>query len=209
MRSVTALFFLLFWPGLASAQNLIPFASFDTSLDLQLGWGNLSEGKVWSSVDIDNSSSSGSLLMIHDQRAGSGILVWSSCVAVDEGQAYEFGGWHFTQFLQPGTGFARVTVQWYDSCGGSFLDEESETSSVVGLWTEIAGRAVAPDGAGGARLQLVNGKTTGNEGEERRIHFDEVFLPEPGQATAGLAVMVALALLRRSRRDSGCGAPGP
>jgi hypothetical protein len=86
MRSVTA-FFLLAWPTLGSAQNLIPFPSFDSSSDLTNGWGNLGPGKVWSSNDVDNSPTSGSLLIINDRVAGVGVLVFSPCVAVTEGRS--------------------------------------------------------------------------------------------------------------------------
>jgi hypothetical protein len=49
---------------------------------------------------------------------------------------------------------------------------------------------------------LINGKSTGNQGEQREIYFDEVFLPEPGAAAAGLSVIFALTLLRRRLRGA-------
>jgi hypothetical protein len=211
MRIFTApIFFislLLASPALASGTNLIPHANFDTSSSLTSGWGNLSAGKVWSSVDVDASSSSGSLLMINDSAGGKGILVWSGCVVVDEGQSYDYGVWHFTQTFQPGTGAAQVTVIWFASCSGGYMGEEdSETSSVEGVWTYITGTAEAPSGVGGAQLELYNHKTTGIEGDDREIYFDVAFLPEPDGSAAGftaITVLVALTLLRRWRSEAG------
>jgi hypothetical protein len=206
MRSVTAFFFALFflaWPTLGSAQNLIPFPSFDSSSDLTNGWGNLGAGEVWSSIDVDSSPTSGSLLIINDLGAGAGVLVFSPCIAVSEGQLYRYGAWYFMQVFQPGSGFGQVALQWYDSCGGSFLGGDvAVTSTVEGDWTQLDADVVAPAGAGGVRLQLINGKSTGNQGEQREIYFDEVFLPEPGAAAAGLSVIFALTLLRRRLRGA-------
>ena len=213
MRSVTALALFLFvvCPTLTNAQNLIPFPDFDTSSDLTNGWGNLGVGKVWSSVDVDASPSSGSLLMIHDLAPLTGILVRSACVAVTGGEAYAFGAWHFTQIFQPGSGVAQVQVQWYDSCGGTFLGQTVfENSAVEGVWTQIEGQATAPLGAAIARLLLLNSKSTGVVGEEREIFFDAAFLPEPNGLEAALTGMLTLTLLRRRRRARGACVPrGP
>jgi hypothetical protein len=70
------------------------------------------------------------------------------------------------------------------------------TSTVQGDWTQLDASVVAPSGAGGVRLQLINGKTSGNLGEEREVYFDEVFLPEPDAEAAGLCAIVVLALLK-------------
>jgi len=205
MRCVFArylsLFLLLIHAPLASAQNLIPFANFDMSSDLVDGWGNLGAGKVWSSVDVDGSPSSGSLLLINDKAALTGILVFSGCVNVNPGQTYDFGAWYFMQIFQPGSGSAQVQVNWYDLCGGSFVgNTEMETSTTEGVWVQIVGQAVAPNNASGARLQLINAKSSGNPGEEREIFFDAVFLPEPGGAAAGLTAVLSLALVQRRTR---------
>jgi hypothetical protein len=102
------------------------------------------------------------------------------------------------QIFQPGEGFGQVGLQWYDSCGGSFLGGDVRvTSTVQGDWTQLDASVVAPSGAGGVRLQLINGKTSGNLGEEREVYFDEVFLPEPDAGAAGLCAIVALTLLKR------------
>ena len=130
--------------------------------------------------------------------------MWANCVAVTEGQAYDFGAWYFMQIFQPGSGSARVALQWRESCGGAFIGGDAEVASTTeGVWTQIAGRAVAPAGAGSARIQLVNTKSTGAQGEEREVHFDAVFLPEPGGAAFGLTVLVTLTLLQRWR-SRGC-----
>jgi len=190
------------------AQNLVPFSSFDTSADLANGWGNLGPGKVWSSVDVDDSPSSGSLLIINDLPAGTGALVSSSCIPVVEGGAYEYSAWYFMQFLQPGSGYAQVQLQWLDLCGGTFVGGDLlDTAVVEGEWTEITGPVVVPPGVTGVRILLVNGKTAGNQGEDRDVYFDEIFLPEPDAATAGLAAVILLTRLRSRaggrRRRSG------
>ena len=84
-----------------------------------------------------------------------------------------------------------------------------ESSTVEGLWTQISGQAVAPSGAGAAYLWLLNGKTTGDLGDDREIYFDEIFVPEPNGAATGLTFLVMLTLLRKFSRRTARGQPRP
>lgn len=186
----------------ALAANLLPGSGFDAPDDLTMHWGNLGPGKVWSSEDRLGSDSSGSLLMINGEDPGTGILLFSSCVPVVAGNAYDFGGWSYIPFLQPADGFAQVRIQWRETCpAGAFTGSEvAATSTTIGEWTLVEGEAEAPVGAGGARLALSNGKTSGAEGIGFEVYFDDVFLPEPGGAGSATGAFLALAALRRRAR---------
>lgn len=199
--TVALLLALATTPATATAANLLSGTSFDSPADLTTYWGNLGPHATWSALDVDGLSSSGSVLLSNTNSPGSAILIFSACVPIDPGKSYRFAAWHLTPGPQLATGFARVAVQWRESCPlGAFTgsDASSGASQTIGAWTELEGLAQAPLTAGGARLYVEEAKLTGLATDPFDVYFDEVFLPEPtGGATAAVVALLAV----RARRS--------
>lgn len=186
--------------GVAHAQpgNLVPGPDFDSASDLTDHWSNLGADKGWSSLDFEEDPASGSVSINNtDSSAGTGTVVHSTCFPVLEGEPIAYSAWQFTPSPPQGDGFARITLQWRASCpSGAFVDGGVNTiSEAVGGWTYFSSEAIAPIGAGGARMTLVAVKTTA--GGSYPVYFDHVFAPEPSGVASACAVAVCLASARR------------
>ncbi len=183
--------------GAAHAQNLVPGPDFDSASDFTNNWGNLGAGKTWSVLDFEGNPFSGSVSIDNTDPGSTGIAVFTPCFPVVEGDTYAFSAWQFTPSPPQGDGLARLLLQWRQSCpAGPFLGGDVIVDSeAIGDWTFLSKEAVAPAGAGGARLWLLSVKITAGGGYQ--IYFDHAYVPEPSAAAAACAAAACLAALRR------------
>jgi hypothetical protein len=187
--------------GTAGAQNLVPAPDFDTANEFTTNWGNLGADKTWSSLDFEDSPFSGSASVDNTTpSAGTGTLINSTCFPVLEGDRIAYSAWQFTPSPPQGDGFARITLQWRASCpSGAFVGGDVSTiSAAVGDWTYFSSEAIAPVGAGGARLSLSSVKTSA--GGSYKVYFDHVYAPEPSALASTCAAALCLASAATARR---------
>jgi len=176
----------------------VPGGSFDTPLALD-HWAGVDFDFItdWSFVDLEDSTSSGSLVVSAYDEPNIPFAAWSACRVAVPGREYRFGAWQLIPAGQAGSAFVRLELQWLGSCArGVVLATLAFPSSVVGEWTPIEGTGVTPPAVGGMRIQLIHFKTS-EQPNLRVAHFDEVFLPEPAAGAA--AAILALALLHQRR----------
>ena len=183
----------------AEAGNLIAAPSFDTNAEYLANWENLPAG-TWTDLDFEENPLSGSVAINNDiLDAGTGLPVITPCLTVTPGATYRFSAWQFTPSPQLAAGYARLSLQWRDSCpSGALGDNSTAASSDVTLaWTFFSGEATAPAGANGAHLWLTAVKTPASG--TFSVYFDEAFVPEPDQSASVLAAAASLAALWRRR----------
>jgi hypothetical protein len=187
--------------GAAHAQNLVAAPDFDTANEFTSNWGNLGADKTWSPLDFESNAFSGSVSINNTASiAGTGTLVNSTCFPVLEGDRIAYSAWQFTPSPPQAEGFARIVLQWRASCpAGAFVGGDvNTTSEAVGEWTYFSNDAIAPVGAGGARLALNSVKITA--GGSYQVYFDHVYAPEPRAVASACAVALCLASAATARR---------
>ena len=183
----------------AGSGNLIPAPSFNTEAEFLANWDNLPAGS-WTDLDFEDNLLSGSVAINNDLLdAGTGIPVITPCLTVTPGATYRFSAWQFTPSPQLAAGYARLSLQWRDSCpSGALGDSSTAASSDVTLaWTFFSGEATAPPGAHGARLWLTAVKTPASG--TFSDYYDEAFVPEPEEGASAFAAAASLAALWRRR----------
>lgn len=192
----------------AQPGNLVLAPDFDSASDLTNNWSNLGTDKTWSPLDFEDSASSGSVSVNNTaSSAGTGTLIHSTCFPVLEGDRIAYAAWQFTPSPPQGEGFARIALQWRASCpSGAFVGGDVNTiSEAIGEWTYFSSEAIAPVGAGGARLSPSSVKITA--GGSYQVYFDHVFAPEPSAAASACAVALCLASAATARRVRRVNAP--
>jgi len=181
--------------GSAAAQNLV--ANGDFTADI-LDWQNLDATKQWSEFDPFADPLSGSLRISHTGNGGTEFV--NQCVAIEAGATYGFEFWSYA--LGPETnGVSEARLRWYmgASCGGAILESLIRQSSEQGVWTRASDVVAAPANAGSASIVLGARKFGEGATPELLVHFDAVYLPEPGAVAAAVAIAALVGL--RSRRS--------
>jgi hypothetical protein len=138
----------------------------------------------------------------------SGPVDWMlDCFSADAGTDYTAAAWILLPEGQTATGQATVMVTWYASVSCSqatFLSfgRTYEIRNPGSDWQLTEEPLTAPPGALGARIGMTVFK---NESTGSLVaYFDELrFAPEPSTAAAGVAALLALALLGKPRGRAG------
>ena len=200
--------------GTAAAQNLISQGTFDTpaSLEVPTPWNNISASKVWSSLDVDDDPSSGSVAISNSAAGQTGVFI-SQCLPVTGGEIYTYGAAHLSTGDNT-TGNADVGIVYYSvaDCQSGPLTFDTTSGAATDVWVDLQGSLEAPANALSASLTLTAFKTGGNVNDPWVVNFDdaEVILPEPGAGSVGAVALAALVLQRRLRaRASAASASTP
>lgn len=189
--------------GVARAQvgDEIANGGFDTNLD---GWEVVAIGAStasWNALGADGSPASGSLRTEMVYEGSSNNVRVYQCVTATAGEPYSFGAWIRRQ-AGGGGGHGWVRVFWYESsdCSGPEIDI-SDASGALPDDTWVLIQLLdepAPDTTRSASLNLIN--LSQDDSAPTVVFFDDAFFaPEPGAASGSVAVLTALALLRRRR----------
>jgi hypothetical protein len=151
----------------------------------------------WSPLDADDSAISGSALLL--STAGSTSHLKQCLMNVGHLDTLQVSA----DARVAGPGRARLSLELYersDTCSqsvGTVVVGEVET---IGDWTSLTGAVELPPTAVTVRLVLQSVNLSGGAPEEVSIHFDNVFVPEPGPMQGAAGALVTLAILvTRSR----------
>ncbi len=114
----------------SAAQNQVFNGSFARTLR---GWFQ-DRYVVWSPVDANNLSSSGSVLVVNTFfQDGRGVEQCLAGPTIVGGNAYTYGGKIRIPAGQANTGFAAVGLRWYSlpACSGNLLDDQPRANTSV------------------------------------------------------------------------------
>lgn len=181
----------------AGAVNYVTNGDFQTSL---AGWSTVSTEPLWLAEDWLGSMNSGSA-RIPDQIASTSNNVYlTQCIALDGATSLTVQAAIRSASVGGAAGAARIALAFLDGldCGtANFVPPYTFAIDApeVADWTLRTSAPITPPlGAVAAVLQLVSAKFTDTGGWI--ADFDDVSVPEPGAASAPVA-LVSLALLRR------------
>jgi hypothetical protein len=199
---------LLLWlTGTARAQNLVVNGDFATDVS---GWSTAYHGAAistaWSDLDPADPTPSGSI-QVTSTITGGGSAGPTQCVdlLVAEPEL------RMDVLVPSQPAFDYVTaypyVRWYSEAGCTI--GEISTEFVLGAvpaglgWTRLAGPLIPPGSAQAVLIDLGIVKPSGSS-DPAVAYFDNLYLPEPGADSLGMAVFAILAALasRRTRTAS-------
>ena len=191
----------------APAQNLVVNGDFDVDLS---EWINLDFTKEWSSLDAANDPASGSMVITNTGSGPVGYYV-EQCVPLAGGGDFEVRYAHYSTGTNT-TGRADFALYWYTNalCNGvSSGFEPIGYSEAVDAWTSISKTVSAPPSAVAALLHPSAWKSTGADGEPWVVHFDQIYLPEPGGLAVPLVAAAALGCVARRKERIRASDPSP
>ena len=168
----------LFFTGLVAAQNLVTNGDFANNV---AGWAAGVIPVTWDGTsDYQDDPFSGSALILNNALSVT-YAVANQCVdSVVAGEAYRLSAWLRVPPGQTGSGYATVSISWYNQpgCGGSWLSETSTSGiSSSNGWTDLpAAVGQAPATAQSALVYLTCYKLT-SDGELQASFDHVVFSP--------------------------------
>jgi len=184
------------------AQNLLSNPNFDTGLT---GWVPNADLSWDSTLDVNNSPSSGSAKTSNNTQGCSGLLPYQACIGpITPGALYTFGGSVFSPVGQGFTNSAFVEVTWYTgaACGTKISPAQDSpaifSKGTEGTWNQTAATVAAPLGAGSATLFGWTCDFTGGFPGTEQVNFDNMFFQETSIAAVpavGAGGLLALGLL--------------
>jgi len=166
----------------AAAQNQVFNGSFAKTLR---GWTQ-ENYMVWSSVDANSSTSSGSLLVVNTYYSNAqGVEQCLSGPAVVPGSTYVFGGKVLIPTGQSNTGWGAVGLRWYDqpACGGNVLTQpRAESSTADNSFHSVSWVGAAP--ASAVSAQFVAYATKIEAGGVFVAYLDDLYFGPQGSTFA-------------------------
>jgi hypothetical protein len=158
----------------AAAQNQVFNGSF--ARDLR-GWSQ-ENYMVWSPIDANGLSSSGSLLVVNTLESNArGLEQCLAGPAFVPGNSYTFGGSIRIPSGQSTTGWGAVGLRWYDqpACGGDPLGDQprAQSDTADNDFHTVAWTGLAP--AGAVSVQFVAYATKLGAGGVYVAHLDDLY----------------------------------
>lgn len=164
----------LLFNGLVVAQNMVTNGDFATGV---AGWTQGAIPLTWDgSSDYQGDPSSGSGLILNNAPSVFYAFATQCVASVVAGEIYRLSTWLRVPPGQTGSGYATVSIAWYDQsgCGGSWVSGTTTSgSSFSNGWTELpAAVGQAPATAQSALVYVICYKTSSDG--ELQTSFDHV-----------------------------------